>query len=470
VTSIETDYLVVGAGAAGLAFTDELIAQTDAEVVMVDRRDRPGGHWNDAYPFVRLHQPSAFYGVNSRTLGSDRIDDDGPNAGYYERATAAEICDYFQAVLDEHLLRSGKVRFLGGCDYQGNGGSSGPQRVESATGEVHDVHVRGKVVDARYLETPIPKTHTPTFRIGDGAAVVPVNDLPAVRARYDRYVVLGGGKTAMDACSWLLDDGVDPAQVQWIRPRDAWILDRAGFQPLEQVASIMEGFSYDLECAAEATSVEDLFLRLERRGRLFRLDENVAPSMYRCAILSRDELTQLRQIHDVVRLGRVVRIDADRIVLEQGSLPTSPETVHIDCTAAGLRTAPARPIFEADRITIQQVRFCSPTFNSALVAYVEATRDDVDEKNRLCPPNPYPTDVGDWIRNMRVTVEAAGRWLQEADLAGWMEQSRLNLTRGLLQHFEDPRMLDALGRFETCREPALAKMATFEQELATATA
>ena len=53
-------------------------------------------------PFVRLHQPSAFYGVASRVLGTDSIDETGPNAGFYERATAAEICDYFDKVLDEH--------------------------------------------------------------------------------------------------------------------------------------------------------------------------------------------------------------------------------------------------------------------------------------------------------------------------------------------------------------------------------
>ena len=68
------------------------------------------------YPFVRLHQPSAFYGVNSRNLGEDRIDDTGPNAGFYERATAAEICHYFQAVLNGELLRSGQAEFLSMTD------------------------------------------------------------------------------------------------------------------------------------------------------------------------------------------------------------------------------------------------------------------------------------------------------------------------------------------------------------------
>ena len=118
-TPIETDYLVVGAGAAGMAFVDALIAEADVDVVMVDRRQRPGGHWNDAYPFVRLHQASANYGVNSRMLGTNTIDAEGENAGFYERATGDEIRDYFHAVMDEQFVPSGRVRFFGGCDYAG---------------------------------------------------------------------------------------------------------------------------------------------------------------------------------------------------------------------------------------------------------------------------------------------------------------------------------------------------------------
>jgi len=58
-----------------------LITESNADIVMVDSRHAPGGHWNDAYPFVRLHQPSAFYGVNSMPLGDDSIDQYGLNAG-----------------------------------------------------------------------------------------------------------------------------------------------------------------------------------------------------------------------------------------------------------------------------------------------------------------------------------------------------------------------------------------------------
>ena len=56
---LEADYLVVGAGASGMAFADAMIGHSDARVALVDRRHGPGGHWLDAYPFVRLHQASS---------------------------------------------------------------------------------------------------------------------------------------------------------------------------------------------------------------------------------------------------------------------------------------------------------------------------------------------------------------------------------------------------------------------------
>ena len=67
------DYLVVGSGAVGMAFADSLVAESTDRVLIVDRHHAPGGHWNDAYPFVRLHQPSAYYGVNSRELDEGGI-------------------------------------------------------------------------------------------------------------------------------------------------------------------------------------------------------------------------------------------------------------------------------------------------------------------------------------------------------------------------------------------------------------
>ena len=58
-TELETDYLIVGSGAMGMAFADTgillALSETKADMVIVDRHAKPGGHWNVAYPFVRLH-------------------------------------------------------------------------------------------------------------------------------------------------------------------------------------------------------------------------------------------------------------------------------------------------------------------------------------------------------------------------------------------------------------------------------
>ena len=116
----EADYLVVGAGAMGMAFVDTLVSETDARVVLVDRNHQPGGHWTMAYPFVRLHQPSAFYGVNSRDLGSDTIDQVGWNEGLYELATAGEVCAYYDHVMRQQLLPTGRVSYFPMSEYRGD--------------------------------------------------------------------------------------------------------------------------------------------------------------------------------------------------------------------------------------------------------------------------------------------------------------------------------------------------------------
>ena len=181
--------------------------------------------------------------------------------------------------------------------------------------------------------------------------------------------------------------------------------------------------------------------------------------MFRCATVSSVELAQLRQVRDVVRLGRVLRVEREQLVLEGGSVRTAAGAVHVDCTAAGIRTAPGLPIFEGDRITLQQVRSCSPTFNAALIGYLEATRpDDEDAKNRLCPPNPLPDAAEDWLPTFATSMTAARAWTAEADLSEWIEASRLNLFRGVLDHAGDPRMMQALERFGLHVKAGMARL------------
>ena len=339
----------------------------------------------------------------------------------------------------------------------------GEQVQDLATGEIHDVTVRRRITDARYLEGSIPATHTAPFDVASGARVVPVNDLPKAAQTASSYAILGSGKTAADACTWLLDNNVDPDRIRWIRPRDAWFYDRRHFQPLQQVGAIMEGNSLDAEAGSEAANIDELFERLEASGRLVRIDPSWPATMYRGTMLSTRELDALRQIGDVVRLGRVRRIEADRIVLERGETRTGPEILHVDCTALGLATAPATPIFQTGRIVLQQVRHLSPCFNAALIGFVEAHRDDDADKNRLCPPNPYASSIEDWPRMMSRTWKTEGRWLSEPDLSAWVADSRLNLLGALPDHAAAPLAQAALKRYLTHVTTAVERLADLDR-------
>src|SRR6476620_7226663 len=253
--TVEADYLVVGAGAMGLAFTDALIDHADVRVALIDRRHGASGHWLEAYPFVRLHQASAFYGVPSTLLGGGQLQQRGPEAGLQERATQAEICAYYARMLDR-MVESGRVEFFPNCEYVRDRAF-----VSRISGERVEVPEVCRVVNARYLAPSIPAEKPPPFGVGEDVRVVPVNGLARLDEAPNQYVVVGSGKTATDACIWLLSRGVDPDAICWVRPRDPWMVNRAVVQP---APAIFLGMVADTMQAAEnATSLEELFLRLE---------------------------------------------------------------------------------------------------------------------------------------------------------------------------------------------------------------
>ena len=162
----ETDYLVVGAGAAGMAFTDALIDHADVHVTLVDRRHTASGHWQDAYPFVQLHQASLFYGVASTVLGSGAVQQRGPEVGLQERAHQPEIQAYYDDILRRRFIGSGRVAFLG-REFHADGSS---HRVTSrVSGETVEIDVRRRVVDATYVSPTIPATTPPPFGVADDA-------------------------------------------------------------------------------------------------------------------------------------------------------------------------------------------------------------------------------------------------------------------------------------------------------------
>jgi hypothetical protein len=314
--SLETDYLVVGAGAMGMAFTDALVDHADVHVTLVDRRHAAGGHWLDAYPFVQLHQASLFYGVASTILGTGAVQTTGPETGLQERARVSEIRAYYDRVLYQRFIESGRVTFLGGSEYRTDGSSH--LITSLVSGETAPVKVRRRVVDATYLSPTIPATTPAPFPASDDVRVAPIHELASLTWTPRAFVIVGSGKTATDGIIWLLLQGVPQDRIIWVRPRDPWMLDRAAVQPDPVVA--LELSANIMAAAASADAIDDFFLRLEASGVMLRIDRSVLPTMAKAPTLGRWELELLRTIDRVVRLGHVKHVTSREIVLDRGSV------------------------------------------------------------------------------------------------------------------------------------------------------
>ncbi|GAA3606612.1 NAD(P)/FAD-dependent oxidoreductase [Microlunatus ginsengisoli] len=449
---LDVDYLVVGAGAMGMGFVDALIDHADVRVAMVDRRDGVGGHWRHAYPFVRLHQSSTFYGVASRLLGGGRIQTTGPEAGLHERADQPTICAYYESVLAERMVGPGRVEFFPGCEYVG-----GRAFVSRETGRRFEVPERCRVVDARYLAPDIPAETPPKFEVADGARVVAVNDLPAWEGTTSQYVVVGSGKTATDACVWLLGRGVDPDEICWVRPRDPWMLNRALIQPDPAVYLGMAAEMMRL--ASLCGSLPELFAQLEDAEIMLRIDRSVTPTMAKAPTLGRWELDLLRRIAHVVRLGHIRVARPGRLDLDDGSVLLAPDALVVNCAADGLKNPPLVPIWGADTITLQPVRAGFPCFGAAVAGYVEATRDDDAVKNRLCPPSSYGNSLTDWARmNVRGARNTAA-FSAEPDIKAWTDRIAVNPARIPPERPTSPALDDALDRLGRYLGPGVARLA-----------
>lgn len=457
-TLLNTDYLIVGSGAVGMAFADTILNETDANIVIVDKFHKPGGHWNVAYPFVTLHQPSAFYGVSSRELSSGKKDAVGLNKGLNELASGAEVSAYFDNVMREQFLPSGRVQYFPMCDYSGDGVFT-----SILTGERYKVAVTKKTVDATFLKTTVPSTHKPGFTIAEGSWFMPLNDLPKLAKKPAGYVVIGGGKTGIDACIWLLENNVDPETIRWIMPRDAWLIDRKNTQPTDDFFMDSIGAQANqMEAIAESESIEDMFSRLEKAGVFLRIDESVWPKMFHGATISQLELKELRRIKNVIRLGRVKDIGTDKIFLESGEIPTSGDILHIDCSASAISNLTMKPIFEEGLITPQTVRSYQPVFSAAFTAHIEASYPE-EVKNKLCSVVPLPNSDIDWLRLTVAFMTNQYIWSKDPELRQWLLENRLDGFSKMVQNVseDDAEKMAVLVKMRSYGQAAMAKLQTY---------
>ena len=440
-----------------MSFVDSLLKHSPKKlsILLVDKRAAPGGHWNDAYGFVTLHQPARNYGVESSKL-------EAATAHPELLASRDEVLAYYKTVLEGWQAAGHDVRFVGGASFDFEAGA---YTAADATTAV----AAGTVVDARYTENDLP-LHTPPKFAFDASKidVVPPNELPARAAAADkrpRYCVVGAGKTGQDAMLYLREKmGVAVESLAWVVPTDPWITARDPPAPQRQI-TCMEFLAAALDAHAaagapagaadDAAFLQRGFASLEAAGKVYRLDGAAAPTKFMDATLNGREVGVLKACApSVVRRGRLASIDGSgALTFADGStfeLPwddAAATTTFVHCTAGafdfGASAAEAkRPIWSADgkRITVQEIfQFPGFCFNGAVIAWLECQHALApDEKNARCeqpPPGggdaaaaPTPSGLlGALGRGhpLLVSLRNLRRWYDTPGMGEWLHGLRL---------------------------------------------
>ena len=388
---IDCDYLVVGAGASSLAFLDTLLTELpETKVILIDKKKIPGGHWVDAYGYVRLHHPSIVYGLASRQLEGNWLKCmlTKFTLPFMYRSNKNEIVDYFGGFVDDKVA-SGQVDFYPNSVYDFNGNKSGKDGIHcfsSVDGSVsYKVKVHSKLVDGTRGECMIPHDCPLPFPVDEGVCVmtpnqiydtIQANDDSAMLLQNKQYVVLGAGKTGMDCIVYLQSVlKIDPSQIAWVISQDVWMLTPT-FESTPWV--------WPKYLAVHSGDQVKAALELEKKGLFTRLDETILPSVFRYPVIQPHHLELLRNIKNIIRRGRAtaIRRNEGSVTVDFGSnhspwVSPSEDCVFVHATSPGLFNDKdkSEPLFASSGKIILDYIFAPPIgFMYSCMAKLEAAR------------------------------------------------------------------------------------------------
>jgi hypothetical protein len=192
---------------------------------------------------------------------------------------------------------------------------------------------------------------------------------------------------------------------------------------------------------------------------MLRIDPAVTPTMAKAPTLGLWELELLRSIENVVRRGHLVSVARGRLDFADGSVCVADDAVVVNCAADGLKNPPRLPVWRPESITLQPVRAGFPCFGAALTGYVEATRDDDTDKNRLCAPSSYGNSLVQWAAMNVLGVRNAAAFGSEPDIRDFADRVALNPSR-VPPDLPSSADLDGVrDRLRTHLAPGIARLA-----------
>ena len=108
----------------------------------------------------------------------------------------------------------------------------------------------------------------------------------SIGTSWKKYLIIGAGKTGLDAILYLLDKGVNRDKIHWVISNDCWFLNRSYFVP-DKIAGFMKELSGSILIKKD---MNDACASLEKKGIFTRLDLNIWPSRMRFATVCLEEM------------------------------------------------------------------------------------------------------------------------------------------------------------------------------------
>lgn len=162
------------------------------------------------------------------------------------------------------------------CEYQADG------KITSLLSDACHTVAADKIVDATFMNVQVPAMGAPSYEVAEGVKCVAPNALVGLSGEWCNYVIVGAGKTSIDSCLFLLENGVNPDDNCWIKPRESWLWDRAGGQAEDLFETSIRPFTLArISSIAASESLEDVFARASAEGLLLRVDDDVKPTMFK---------------------------------------------------------------------------------------------------------------------------------------------------------------------------------------------
>lgn len=432
---IKSDYVIIGAGAMGMAFADEIFSNSDCSITIVDKRDAPGGHWQDSYSFIVTEQSAESYGVNSQEFENTNVNEEG----FGHQATSKEIKAYYAHLITKYI-NSGRVHYYPNSEF-----SWANHSITTNKGRAQNIEATKKYVDATLTGTVLSLNHTPNFEVRDGVHCVPPNEIPKLQSNYDSIYVVGGGKTAIDSILWMLNQGRSADTINWIKSEDAWLLNNANIQHSpEFLHGSFEAVARQAEIVLESNSLEEVAQKLNNDKIWLRIDPEVFPNLIKGASVTEKQIDQLRLVKNVVRKGKLRAIDSQQLYFADSTEKLSSSFLLVDCSATGIPSQVKNPvdIFQHDRINLLSVRSFQATFSAAIIGKIETLNFADKQRNRLVRPLGPMGTLNDWARNQALQNKNEMRYAMNPDLTQWLSSARLNGFGKKL--FNTDQMLEAI--------------------------